>query len=79
MPLRTSASAWLESQQRISARREKTAAGVGVGDEMRSPQLVENKAAVCGNLEKEKGHRDFLCPYYWWRIATYGFLGCRDQ
>ena len=35
--------------------------------EMRSPQPIENKAAVCGILGKEKGLRECLSPYYWWR------------
>jgi hypothetical protein len=52
----------LESRQRISARREKIALDLEVGGERLSPQLVENKAAVCGNLGKEKGLREFLSP-----------------
>lgn len=47
MPLRTSASICLESRRRITAQREKIALDLEDG-EMRSPQLVENKAAVCG-------------------------------
>ena len=66
MPLRTSALAWLESRQRITARREQIATDHKGSGEMRSPQLVENKAAVCGILEKEKGLRECLSPYYWW-------------
>lgn len=62
MPLRTSASAWVESRQRITARREKIATELEGGGEMRSPQPVENKAAVCGNLGKEKGLRECLSP-----------------
>ena len=66
MPLRTSASAWVESRQRISVRREKIATELDGGGEMRSPQLVENKATVCGILGKEKGLRECLSPLYWW-------------
>ena len=76
MPLRTSASAWVASRQRITALREKTATDIEGSSEVRSPQLVENKAAVCGILGKEKGLRECLSPYYWWRIATYVLLGC---
>jgi len=79
MPLRTSASAWVQSRQRISARREKIVTESGGDAQVRSPQLIENKTAVCGILGKEKGLRECLSPYYWWRIATYGFCGCRDQ
>jgi hypothetical protein len=66
MPLRTSVSAWLEGRQRISARREKIALDLEGSGEMRSPQLVENKAAVCGIMGKEKGLRECLSPYCWW-------------
>ena len=67
MPLRTSAAAWMESRQRISARGENIATDLEGGREIRSPQPIENKADVRGNLGKEKGLRECLSPYYWWR------------